>query len=665
MVATSELLAALWPDEDRPATARKIVQNAVWGLRAVLAGEPPADAPQDTREAREAPGRAPELVTQAPGYVLRVDPTQVDLHRFNRRVAEGRTRLSAGEPQEAARLLGLALGEWRGPALADLAEAGTDWPELTALRQLRLDVMEDRFEAELRSGQHHAVLGELVSLTDAEPLRERLCGQLMLALYRCGRQAEALNVFSRVRRALVEEHGLEPSRELHVLQQHILTHDPSLTPGAEPARAAVTALPAPTAASIASAAAPVAERRAVAVLLVRSGPGQPARTPALSLHDSLAAVADCVEEYGGTVAGSLGHVSVAVFGLRADPATASVDAVRAALALRTRLDAPSGSAAQAVVVSGDALVRHDPRDPTAPVSVAGRLVDEASALLPGVAPGEIHLGGGAVRDTEGLVRQLPADRPGVRRVVGLQPTGGGGAAPLHEPPGGHSAELAILGRLLERARRHDAPHLVTILGDPGVGKSRFLDDFQHTVSGEPVRVVRVGSEDGARWTARDVLMACCGLSASAAVGDRLTEIVRRLAGHGETAERLLRCLRPVLGGGDAGLMRSREILDSWCELLALLAREQPLVLCLDDAHRAEDSVLDCVERLASTTQEVPLFVVACARPELLELRPFWGSGLRHSTTLTLDRTPDPAPDPVAGPPWARHATGRRQLFGGA
>uniref|UniRef100_UPI00158655DB AfsR/SARP family transcriptional regulator n=1 Tax=Streptomyces sp. TRM64462 TaxID=2741726 RepID=UPI00158655DB len=221
MVATSELLGALWPDDDRPASARKIVQNAVWGLRALFADTTPGDG-----------ATRPELVTQAPGYLLRIDPGRVDLHRFNRLVSEGRARLSGGEPAEAARLLGAALAEWSGPALADLAEAGTEWPELTALSQLRLDVMEDRFEAELRSGHHHAVLGELVSLAEEEPLRERLCGQLMVALYRCGRQAEALNAYSRVRRALVEEHGLEPSRELQVLQQNILTHDPALTPAA-------------------------------------------------------------------------------------------------------------------------------------------------------------------------------------------------------------------------------------------------------------------------------------------------------------------------------------------------------------------------------------------------------------------------------------------------
>ncbi|MFI6084351.1 BTAD domain-containing putative transcriptional regulator, partial [Streptomyces sp. NPDC051217] len=222
VVATSEMLAALWPEEELPATARKIVQNAVWGLRAILSERPGHHGPDD--------GYRPELLTQAPGYILRVDPDRLDVNRFDGRVTEGRALLSSGDTEKAARLLREALGEWRGPVLADLAEHGVAWPELTALQQLRLDVMEDRFEAELRCGRHQGVLGELVSLVAAEPLRERLCRQLMLAFYRCGRQAEALGVFNRVRQALVEEYGLEPSRDLQLLQQGILAQDPALIP---------------------------------------------------------------------------------------------------------------------------------------------------------------------------------------------------------------------------------------------------------------------------------------------------------------------------------------------------------------------------------------------------------------------------------------------------
>ncbi|MGW3012172.1 BTAD domain-containing putative transcriptional regulator [Streptomyces sp. NPDC001219] len=196
-------------------TARKILQNSIWSLRRKLVIDAAADVPVALR-------------TQPPGYSLDVALDRVDLHLFHQWVREGRSRLEAGEPDGAATLLSDALELWRGPALADLTEVGLLWPELTMLQSMRLDVLEDLFEAQLVCGRHYAVLGELESLVENEPLRERACGQLMRALYRCGRQSDALGVFSRLRARLVEELGLEPSRELQQLQQAILTHDTAL-----------------------------------------------------------------------------------------------------------------------------------------------------------------------------------------------------------------------------------------------------------------------------------------------------------------------------------------------------------------------------------------------------------------------------------------------------
>lgn len=215
VVSTSQLLSALWADDGAPMTARKILQNAVWKLRGVLSRPPRAE-------------HGPELLTRAPGYLLRVPPLHVDLLDYEQRVVTGRAALAAGEVEPARRSLGEALALWRGPVLSDLVEEGICWPELTALQNRRLDVMEDHFEAALACGRHQLVLPDLESLVAAEPLRERASGQLMVALYRCGRQAEALAVFGRVRTALVEGLGLEPGRELHRLQQAILTQDPTL-----------------------------------------------------------------------------------------------------------------------------------------------------------------------------------------------------------------------------------------------------------------------------------------------------------------------------------------------------------------------------------------------------------------------------------------------------
>ncbi|MEU1003519.1 BTAD domain-containing putative transcriptional regulator [Streptomyces tibetensis] len=238
VVSTSQLLSALWADDEAPMTARKILQNAVWKLRGVLSRPPRSE-------------QSPELLTRAPGYLLRVPQQRVDLLDYEQRVVTGRAALATGEVERARRSLGEALALWRGPVLSDLVEEGICWPELTALQNRRLDVMEDYFEAALACGRHQLVLPDLESLVAAEPLRERASGQLMVALYRCGRQAEALAVFGRVRTALVEGLGLEPGRELHRLQQAILTQDamlevPRTAGGREPVNLAPVPRPAAT-----------------------------------------------------------------------------------------------------------------------------------------------------------------------------------------------------------------------------------------------------------------------------------------------------------------------------------------------------------------------------------------------------------------------------------
>lgn len=216
VVPTSRLLSALWSTDNAPATARKILQNAIWSLRGLLSTHAPARGP------------SAELVTRVPGYMIRVEPDRVDLHLFRMWVAQGRAKLAAGAPDEALTLLCRALELWRGPVLADLVEIGIMWPELTAVQNARLDVLEDYFEARLSCGQHYAVIGEIEATVEAEPLRERSSGQLMLALYRCGRQADALGVYNRIRATLIEDLGLEPGHELRRLQQAILAQDPAL-----------------------------------------------------------------------------------------------------------------------------------------------------------------------------------------------------------------------------------------------------------------------------------------------------------------------------------------------------------------------------------------------------------------------------------------------------
>lgn len=209
VVPTSRMLRALW-DEHAPLTARKMVQNAVSGIRRTLAD---SDA---------------KLHTHSPGYRLQVEPDAVDMHQFRRQVEDGREAIDAGSPVQGVELLRSALRLWRGRALADLVERGTMWSELAAVENERLLALEDCFAAELACGRHREITPELEILTESEPLRERLCQQFMLALYRSGRQVDALKIYRRTRMALVDGLGIEPGPDLQHLQHLILEHDSSI-----------------------------------------------------------------------------------------------------------------------------------------------------------------------------------------------------------------------------------------------------------------------------------------------------------------------------------------------------------------------------------------------------------------------------------------------------
>ena len=210
VVAAETLVDALWGDGP-PVNPANALQLRVSKLRRALG-------------AAGLPGAL--IVTRRPGYLIEVDPDQVDAHRFVRLVSEARRAAEQHAPA-ASRRYQQALALWRGPALADFA--GEDWaqPEATRLEELRLAATEERVELELAAGRHADLVGELEALVARHPLRERLHGQLMLALYRSGRQADALAAYQRARAALSDELGLDPSAELRELEQAILEQAPS------------------------------------------------------------------------------------------------------------------------------------------------------------------------------------------------------------------------------------------------------------------------------------------------------------------------------------------------------------------------------------------------------------------------------------------------------
>ncbi|HWO79017.1 BTAD domain-containing putative transcriptional regulator [Gaiella sp.] len=218
-----ELVWATW-GESSPASAAKLVQVYVSQLRKVLPN-------------------ALRIVTRAGAYALELEHDVLDAHRFERLVAESRSVRATGNPALAASLIDQALHLWRGRAYGDLAYEELARAEADRLEELRLVALGERIDGQLALGSHAGVLGEILGLAAEHPLRERMQEQAMLALYRCGRQAEALDHYGAVRRTLQDELGLEPGPALRELQQRILRHDAALEVDA--ARVERGMLPAP------------------------------------------------------------------------------------------------------------------------------------------------------------------------------------------------------------------------------------------------------------------------------------------------------------------------------------------------------------------------------------------------------------------------------------
>src|SRR5215467_1173853 len=235
------LLAILLLRANEP-VPRDVLVHELWGERPPAGAQGSLDVSVSRlRKVLTAAAGEPVLVTRPGAYRLQVTDEQFDVRRFERLLADGRSALAAGEPGPAGESLRAALRLWRGEPLADLAGEPFAQVEIGRLEELRLGAVEDRIEADLALGRHADVVGELEALAAAHPLRERVSGQLMLALYRCGRQAEALDVYRSTRRTLVDELGLEPGPALQRLEQAILRQDPSLElpTSAAPASAAL------------------------------------------------------------------------------------------------------------------------------------------------------------------------------------------------------------------------------------------------------------------------------------------------------------------------------------------------------------------------------------------------------------------------------------------
>jgi predicted ATPase/DNA-binding SARP family transcriptional activator/Flp pilus assembly protein TadD len=326
LVSRDRLIDALW-GEAPPPTATNALQVQVHALRKRLGAE---------RIARE-----------GVGYRLCREPGELDLERFEQLAARGREELAGGRP-EAAATLRAALELWRGPAYEDVRYEAFAQAEVARLQELRLAVLEDRIEADLALGRHRELVSELEGLVAEHHGRERLCGQLMLALYRSGRQTAALDVFQHARRTMRDELGLDPGPQLQELQQAVLRQDPALAPEAPEPRARPR-LPAPET-PLVGRAAELAELRELlhggTRLITLTGAGGIGKTRLVlqTGHDLADAFAD------GVYFVDLSHLS--------DPQLVP-DAIAGVLELGTQRDEPPAAAVQAFLASRHALLLLD------------------------------------------------------------------------------------------------------------------------------------------------------------------------------------------------------------------------------------------------------------------------------------------------------------------
>ncbi|GGX93433.1 AfsR/SARP family transcriptional regulator [Streptomyces fructofermentans] len=226
VMPVSTMMEEIWGTEP-PQSAMTTLQTYILQLRRGLATAMGPDAPGDAKDV---------LATRHGGYLLQIPPESVDTHAYERLVAEGQEAFEEGEDTRAARCLRRALDLWQGPALVDVRLGPVLEIEVMRLEESRLVTVERRIDADLRLGRHTELIAELADLIARHPQHEGLHAQAMVALYRSGRQASALDVFRKLREGLIEGLGVEPSPQLQRLHQAMLAVDPELDVTAGPRR---------------------------------------------------------------------------------------------------------------------------------------------------------------------------------------------------------------------------------------------------------------------------------------------------------------------------------------------------------------------------------------------------------------------------------------------
>ncbi len=600
VVPSEQLLVDLW-GEDAPPSAANALQAAISRLRRTLP-----------------PGR---LITTAPGYMLRIFPAEFDVAQFDQLIFEGRDALAAGGAGEAVQLFDQAMTLWRGPPLADFRYEPFAQAEIARLEELQLACLEERNEAHLALGSAAALTAELGRMVTDHPLRERLRGQLMLALYRSGRQTEALEAYREFRNALREELGLEPSLALRELEAAILRHDPVLEPGS-------------TTSGVPLARRPVTVLCVALQLAPRSGSELDPEAHGIVTEQVASGLITVLERHGGKLAASDSEHLIGVFGVTTLHEDDALRAVRASLEMRETLTAEAGTLPRHYranlvyhfgLATGEALVGG-----SGPLGFAGDVGARAVMLAEAAEAGQILISHQTQQLTAGAIETGDAG-PGrflLRSAqAGLRPL----AVRLDVPLVGRGEEMSLLEAAYTRAVRERATLTVKVIGEAGLGKTRLVQEFAagfdgdaHVLTG---RCLSYG-EGITFWPLREVLRQAGG-------GDDSPERIRALMDGEADAAGVAEQLHHALGGGTQGRTAAAEIFWAARRFLETLARQRPVLLVFEDLHWAEPTFLDLLESLALQPGDSPITVVCIARPELLDHRPAWAAEADRAVTIHL------------------------------
>lgn len=617
IVASDRLIDLLW-SESPPETAGNALQVYVSQLRKALEPE----------RARGAPARV--LITRPPGYALRIEPEQLDVLRFEHLVDEGQTARAAGAAERAVAKLREALSLWRGPALADFAYEPWAQADVGRLEELRLTAIEERIEAELELARHDALVAELDALVERHPLRERLQAQRMMALYRAGRQADALKAYQDARAALDEELGLDPGPLLKSLQKRILRQDPALDAVVRPG-AKLTGRERRQ------------RRKVVTTLSCEITLGQESLEvdpetlgSATSLvFENLAAI---VEHHGGSIQGSAGDRVTAVFGIPTVHEDDALRAVRAALETQAAIeraqgDVDAGGRAEIAIglETGEVVTGVSP----AGILPAGESVRRAVELGRAAAPGEILLGPESHRLTKDAIdadlAEVMSARGGLAmawRVNRVAPEAAGRLRRMDAPLVGRADERRLLRETLAGVVSERRCNLLTVVAPAGAGKTRLLaeavSDFGTDVSVLRTRCLSYG-EAVTLWPVEKLVREAAGTEGADETMAALGHLLQDDADGPTIVRRLGEVFGYVPGGASV-----EETFWAVRKLFEALARKAPTVIVFDDIHWAEPTLLDLIEHLVEWSGPVPLLLLCVARAELLEEHPEWGRGERRS-----------------------------------